>query len=254
LERLLSEGYDAIAVSVIDDAQKDILKRVAERAKLITLNSDDPDSRRLFYVGTNHYEVGKALGFKLTELLSKGDEVAVFISTLRKDSDLERFHGLRDVLGRYSIKIVEIREDDGDSEKARKNVERVLKAHPDIDLLAGLSAHEGAVIAAVLRDLHRQGQIQAVAVDDDEGTLRAIEQGSISYTVSQSPVEIGYVASKWVHELSTKPSKDLSFPKKNTSPLSATQVLRNGIWTNIELLDRGDLTEFKSERAERERE
>jgi ribose transport system substrate-binding protein len=229
------------------------LNRIAERTKLITFNSDIPQSRRLLYVGTNHYEVGKALGLRIAKLLPKGGKMAVFLGTLASDSDQERFNGMKDVVSRRRIEIVEQRADGGDLAKARSNVEETLKARDDIDVVAGLSSHNGPAIAAALTALHKKGKVKAVAFDEREGTLEAIRNGTIAATVVQEPFEIGYLTSKWLHELATKPKEAITdFPEKRTSPFNySRQVMRNGIWTKIELLDRGNLAEFERKRAEK---
>src|SRR5262245_51995063 len=70
LENLVSQGYDAIAVSVI--APKDqvgVLNRAAEKTRLITFDSDAAESKRLLYVGTINYEAGKTLGERILKLL-----------------------------------------------------------------------------------------------------------------------------------------------------------------------------------------
>ena len=59
LQNLASQGYDAIAVSVI--APKDqlrILNEVAAKTNLITFDSDADKSKRLLYIGTNNFEAG----------------------------------------------------------------------------------------------------------------------------------------------------------------------------------------------------
>ena len=56
LQNLASQGYDAIAVSVI--APKDqlrIINEVAEKTNLITFDSDADKSKRLLYIGTNNF-------------------------------------------------------------------------------------------------------------------------------------------------------------------------------------------------------
>src|SRR5207248_9455277 len=80
LENLVSQGYDAVAVSVI--APKDqiaVLNRVADKTKLITFDSDALDSKRLLYVGTINYEAGKRLGEQIVKLLPGGGKMAVFV-------------------------------------------------------------------------------------------------------------------------------------------------------------------------------
>ena len=55
LENLSSQGYDAIAVSAIAPSdQVPVLNQVAAKSKLITFDSDAPNSKRLLYIGTNN--------------------------------------------------------------------------------------------------------------------------------------------------------------------------------------------------------
>ena len=71
LQNLSSQGYDAIAVSVI--APKDqlrILNEVAAKTNLITFDSDADKSKRLLYIGTNNFAAGQALGERIVKLLA----------------------------------------------------------------------------------------------------------------------------------------------------------------------------------------
>ena len=82
LENLASQGYDAIAVSVVaPNDQVPVLNRVAEKTTLITFDSDAPQSKRLLYIGTNNYEAGKALGAQIVKLLPSGGKMAVFVGS-----------------------------------------------------------------------------------------------------------------------------------------------------------------------------
>src|SRR5206468_4150207 len=77
IENLVSQGYDAIAVSVI--APKDqvgVLNAAAAKTKVITFDSDAPDTNRLLYVGTINYEAGKRLGEEIVKLLPDGGKMA----------------------------------------------------------------------------------------------------------------------------------------------------------------------------------
>ena len=58
LENLVSQGYDAIAVSVIAPRdQLSTLNGAAQKTRLVTFDSDASESKRLLYVGTINYEV-----------------------------------------------------------------------------------------------------------------------------------------------------------------------------------------------------
>lgn len=240
LENLSSQGYDAIAVSAVaPNDQVPVLNRVAEKSKLITFDSDAPKSNRLLYIGTNNYEAGKALGARIVQLLPNGGKMAVFVGTLSADNAQARLNGIQDAIAGKNIEIVDKREDNTDRAKARSNVEDIINAHPDLKLVAGLWSYNGPAIAAAIEALGKKGKVLAAVFDEEEGTLSAIQNEIISATVVQKPFQFGYLASKWAHELATKPEA------------AAAQIPSNkSIDTGVDVIDKANVADFKAKLAE----
>ncbi|AUX45156.1 sugar ABC transporter substrate-binding protein [Sorangium cellulosum] len=240
LESLSSQGYDAIAVSAIaPNDQVPALNKAAERSKLITFDSDAPKSSRLLYIGTNNYEAGKALGAQIVKLLPSGGKMAVFVGMLSADNAKQRLQGIEDAIAGKNIEIVDKREDNTDRAKARSNVEDIINAHPDLKLVAGLWSYNGPAIAAAIEALGKKGKVLAAVFDEEEQTLMAIESGTISATVVQKPFQFGYLASKWAHELATKP--DVA-----TAQIPADRSIDTG----IEVIEKTNVADFKRKLAE----
>lgn len=240
LENLASQGYDAIAVSAIaPNDQVPVLNRVAEKTKLITFDSDAPKSNRLLYIGTNNYEAGKALGAQISKLLPNGGKMAVFVGTLSADNAQQRLKGIEDAIAGKNIEIVDKREDNTDRAKARSNVEDIVNAHADLKLVAGLWSYNGPAIAAALESLGKKGKVLAAVFDEEEGTLNAISGDIISATVVQKPYQFGYLSSKWMHELATKPEATLAV-------LPATKSIDTG----VDVIDKTNVADFKQKLAE----
>jgi ribose transport system substrate-binding protein len=188
LENLVSQGYDAIAVSVI--APKDqvqVLNRTAEKTRLITFDSDAAESKRLLYVGTINYEAGKKLGERIVQLLPGGGKMAVFVGFFSADNADQRLKGISDAIAGHGIEIVEKREDQTDRAKARSNVEDILNARPDVNLVCGLWSYNGPAIAAALEGTGKRSKVLAAVFDEEDGTLKGIKDGTISATVVQHP-------------------------------------------------------------------
>jgi ribose transport system substrate-binding protein len=205
LENLASQGYDAIAVSAVaPNDQVPVLNRVAATTPLITFDSDAPKSNRLLYIGTNNYEAGRALGAQIVKLLPSGGNMAVFVGSFSADNAAQRFKGIQDAIAGHNIEIVDRREDGTDRAKARSNVEDIVNAHRNLNLVAGLWSYNGPAIAAALESLGKKGKVIAAVFDEEAGTLDAIANGTIACTVVQKPFQFGYLSSKWVHELATK--------------------------------------------------
>jgi len=240
LENLVSQGYDAIAVSVI--APKDqvpVLDRAAAKTRLITFDSDAAASKRLLYVGTINYEAGKKLGERIVQLLPKGGKMAVFVGFFSADNAGQRLKGIEDAIAGHNIEIVEKREDQTDRAKARSNVEDILNARPDLALVCGLWSYNGPAIAAALEGTGKKGKVLAAVFDEEDGTLKAIHAGTIAATVVQHPYEMGYRSAKWMHQLATQ------------FETAKAAIPKDGIEnTGVEVLDKDTVAGFETRLAE----
>ena len=237
LQNLTSQGYDAIAVSVI--APKDqvrVLNDVADKTNLITFDSDAASSKRLLYIGTNNFSAGQALGERIVKLLPEGGKIAVFVGSLSADNAAQRLSGIEAAIKDHKIDIVDKREDNTDRAKARSNVEDIINAHKELNLVVGLWNYNGPAIAAAIEGLGKQGKIKAAVFDEDEATLDAIKSGVIDATVVQKPFQFGYLAAKWMHQLAT----DNAQAKKALPP--------NGVIdTGVTVIDKSNVEAFKAE-------
>jgi len=240
LENLTSQGYDAIAVSAIAPSdQVPVLDQVAAKSKLITFDSDAPKSKRLLYIGTNNYEAGKALGGEIVKMLPNGGKMAVFVGTLSADNAAQRLKGISDAIAGHKIEIVDKREDNTDRAKARSNVEDIINAHSDLNLVAGLWSYNGPAIASAIEALGKKGKVLAAVFDEEEGTLNAIASGVIKVTVVQKPFQFGYQSSKWMHELATRGDAAVQ-------AIPATHVIDTG----VEVISQANVAEFQRNLAE----
>lgn len=240
LQNLASQRYDGIAVSVVaPNDQIRVLNEVAKKTTLITHDSDADKSDRLLYIGTNNYQAGKALGERIVKLLPEGGKIAVFVGTFAADNAAQRLKGIEDATKDHKIEIVDKREDNTDRAKARSNVEDIINAHKDLNLVVGLWNYNGPAIAAAIEGLGKSGQILAAVFDEDEETLAAIAKGTIQATVVQKPFDFGYLGAKWIHELATQPEAT----RKKLPP-------GNVLDTGVDVLDKDNVEAFKTKLQE----
>lgn len=240
LQSLASQGYDSIAVSVVSPTdQVRILNEVGKKVNLLTHDSDAPKSDRLMYIGTVNFEAGKALGQRIVKLLPEGGKIAVFVGTLAADNAAERLRGIEAAIAGKKIEIVDKREDNTDRAKARSNVEDIINAHKDLNLVVGLYNYNGPAIAAAIEGLGKQGKILAAVFDEDGETLNAIERGTIQATAVQKPFMFGYLAAKWMNELATDKAAA-------TKKLPENQVVDTG----VDIIDKDNVAKFKADLAE----
>ena len=231
LEDLTSQGYNGIAISVIaPDAQVPQINRAATMTNVITHDSDAAKSNRLAYIGTNNYEAGKRLGQEIIKLLPTGGKVAVFVGMMSADNARQRYQGIKDAVAGKNIEVLQPKEDNKDPNAARTNVESVINSQPDVKLYVGLWSYNGPAIANAIEASGKKGKLLAAVFDEEEGTLKGIENGTIACTVVQKPYQFGYQSARLLHNLATQgeaalpkdPIIDTGVDVINNQPTAAT--------------------------------
>jgi ribose transport system substrate-binding protein len=204
LEQLVSQGYNGIAVSVVaPEDQVSNINAACAKTNVICVDSDSPKSARIEYVGTENYTAGKALGEAIVKLLPNGGKMAVFVGTLSADNARARLKGIEDAIAGHKIEIVAKKEDNTDQAKAQSNVEDVMNSTPDLNLVCGLWSYNGPAIASAIAGAHKEGKVLAAVFDQDAGTLKGIQDGSITLAVVQDPFAFGYECCKQLNDFAT---------------------------------------------------
>lgn len=193
LDDLLTRGVAGVSISAIDPANSnDILNRVASQAALFTTDSDAPDSDRLLYIGTDNVAAGVQAGELIKEALPDGGDIMLFVGTMGAANARERVEGIRAAIEGTKINIVDVRTDEVDFARAKRNVEDTLTTYPDIDALVGLWSYNTPQIVEAVRNAGKAGQVKVIGFDEDPVTLRGIADGIVDATVVQQPFEFGY--------------------------------------------------------------
>ena len=115
---------------------------------------------------------------------------------------IERRQGVEEVLkASPGLEILPVFLDGTDRAKAKKNVEDALARYPDLVLTIGLWSYNGPSLAGAIRASSRKVKPAIVAFDEDEETLKAVEDGLIYATIVQKPFEFGYQSMKLLKEI-----------------------------------------------------
>lgn len=202
LEDIQVQSFDGVAISPINpDAMTPILDKVAAKLPVVCHDSDASKSKRKTYVGTNNVEAGKAAGEAAKAALAAADigagKVALFVGRIDMQNSIERKQGVEETLGKLSgLEILPVFLDNTDRAKAKKNVEDALARYPDLVLAIGLWSYNGPCIAGAVRESTREKKPLIVAFDEEEETLKAVQDGLIYATIVQKPFEFGYQSMK----------------------------------------------------------
>lgn len=201
-----------ILVSVADSKliSPEIDAALATGIPVITVDSDAPESHRLYFIGTNNLEAGRLGGNRLAALLNGKGNVVFFSNPGQPNLD-ERLKGYKDVLASFpAIKIVDVFDIKGDPGTAMdKAREYLAETGPQkIDGMVCLESASGREVAEAVKRAHAEERV-LIAMDADEGTLELVKDGTIDSTISQKPFTMGFLGLKALDEVHHYPVSPL---------------------------------------------
>jgi ribose transport system substrate-binding protein len=197
MDDLVAAGAAGIMVSAVDPkTESDKLAKIASQTLLLTTDSDATKSNRVAYIGSSNVLAGNQVGEILKKALPNGGKCMAYVGLPGADNAKERIQGINDVIKGTKITIVDVRADDIDNARAKRNVEDTLTANPDVNCMLGIYSYNIPQIYQALKEAGALGKITVTGFDDDPVTLGGIREGTIVGTVVQQPFEWGYQGMK----------------------------------------------------------
>lgn len=242
LDQAIQKKATGILLDVTDaDLLKgSIDKAIAAGIPVVTIDSDAPASKRLFFIGTNNYQAGFAGGQRLSQELHGKGNVVVF--TMPDQPNLQdRLHGYKDALATTpNIKITRVVDIQGDPRIAFDTATQIIgKERDKVDAFVCLEAQSGKEVAGVLNSYQVTGKT-VIAMDTDQETLDGIQKGVIAATIGQKPYTMAFVGMQMLDNLyhHKPPSLDRDWAKDNFSPIPSF------VDTGSNLIDKNNLDAF----------
>ena len=197
MDDLVAAGTSAIMVSAVDPkTSTEALNRVAGQVPLFTTDSDAPASKRIAYIGSSNVELGKDAGGLMKKALPEGGKCIGFVGLPGADNARERIEGIKEAIKGSKVELVDVRGDDIDQTRAKRNVEDALAANPNIACMVGIYSYNTPRIYEVLKEAGQLSKIKIIGFDEDPITLGGVREGTIVGTVVQNPYEWGYQGMK----------------------------------------------------------
>ena len=216
----------------------DIDQAIGQGIPVITIDSDAPSSRRLFFIGTDNYKAGEMGGGLLAKELKDKGNVVIF--TIPEQSNLkDRLRGYQDALANHpGIKITEIVDIKGDPRIAFDKTMEIMKNPSKVDAFACLEAVACPEVADVL-DRNKAQKI-VVAMDTDPRTLEGIQKGKISATIGQKSYTMAYFGLKMLDDLyhNKITPLDANWAQDSFSPIPTF------VDTGVTLIDKSNVDSF----------
>jgi ribose transport system substrate-binding protein len=241
LDQAVQKKATGILLGVTDPVllKDSIDKAIAAGIPVVTMDSDAPSSKRLFFIGTNNYAAGVSGGMRLAQELHGKGNVVVF--TMPDQHNMQdRLRGYRDALEHEGIKITRVVDIQGDPRIAFDTTTQILGKEKDqVDAFVCLEAQSGKEVAGVLNSYHITGKV-VMAMDTDPETLDWIKKGGIAATISQKPYTMAFVGMQMLDNLyhHKPPSLDTDWSKDSFAPIPSF------VDTGSALIDKSNVDSF----------
>ena len=197
MDDLVAAGVAGIMVSAVDPkTMGDALNRVGGQVALFTTDSDAPNSKRIVYIGSSNTDAGKQAGQLMLKAMPNGGKCMGFVGLPGADNARERIDGVKETIKGSKIELVDVRADDIDQTRAKRNVEDTITARPEINCMVGFYSYNTPRIYEALKEAGKIGKVTIIGFDEDAITLGGVKEGTIVGTVVQQPYEWGYQGMK----------------------------------------------------------
>jgi ribose transport system substrate-binding protein len=246
-QQAVSQHPSGILVSVTEPQsfKGPIDAAISQGLPVICIDADDPESRRVLFIGTDNFRAGQDSGKRMGDLLGGQGRILIIALAGQLNTE-ERVRGVNEALKRYpGIKIAQTIDDKGDPRSANDAVSALLQKKEKIDGIIGLEASGGSGAAEALHRLDMTGKIKIVAFDKDPQTLEGIERGWITATVVQKPYVMAFYGVRFLDDLHHNAVHE--FKDWATAP---TAPLPTFVDTGTAVVDSSNLAAFRKALAE----
>ncbi|MFB5675637.1 substrate-binding domain-containing protein [Paenibacillus terreus] len=197
MEASIKADRDAIILAASDYMA---LAQVTDQAigiPVIGMDSEVASARPVAFVGANNYASGQLAAERLTALTGPEADIGIvnFVKGARNAD--QRIEGLMDYLARFpGISIVETAYCGSDQELAYRQAAAMLKRHPELDAIVGLSGEAGLGAGRAVREAGLVSKVKIVTFDSPPAVMEMLQEGTVQATVIQNPFSNGYLAVK----------------------------------------------------------
>jgi ribose transport system substrate-binding protein len=242
LDEFRASGVDGISISPREsEPLTPVIDEMVDAGVLVLcMDSDAPKSKRLAYIGTNNYEAGKVAGEAAGKVFgSSGAKLIGFVGDRGAENAKERIEGFEEAAKAYNLTLADVREDDADPAKARRNAEDVIQAFPDVNGFLGIWSYDAPAITQAVLAAKKQDKIKVVSFDAEPQTLVHLQKGEIQATVVQKPYLFGYLSVQLIYAMKVLGVDQVEavLPEKGVIDTGVTVVTPDNVGEFMKYLD-----------------
>ncbi len=229
-DRMISVKVDGIIIQGVEGAEFSelVFKGTERHIPIITIDTDVKDSVRKAYVGTDNFYAGQLVGEAMIKNTVGKQFVGIVTGRYDSINQQERMAGFEEAIKLVErIQIVGSQESNITQIGAAQATYTLLKEHPSITALVGLSALDGLGIVEGLNEIAPFKDVYITAFDVLPRTLSLIRNGEIDVTIAQYPKEMGYEAMKLMMKLQKQ------------------DILDNEVYTRTQIVEKQDVDRLR---------
>jgi len=201
VEQLIGTKPAGLIIGSYDPSMTQAINKATEAGiPVVTFDSDAPDSKRLTYVGPDHYAIGWEYGKYMANLLNGKGKVGI-LTVLSQTNLMRRVQGVQDYFAQNApdIEVVAVEDNGGDDQVTADKTKTIIQANPDINGIVVVNA-TGSGVATALKELDKVGQVKVITSDVSDPILQGIMDGAIDTTSYVNIYLEGYNSLKLLYD------------------------------------------------------
>ena len=196
IRQAVADGADAIVFSAISYTENAaaIDEAVAAGVRVVVIDSDVDSKGVSVRIGTDNIAAGRMSGEAALKTAQKKIVVGIVNAYAETQNCREREQGFREVLlGDCRVKGIYAVNVSTDALEARLAAEKLLREHPEINVLIGFNEPLAVGVAQAVDSLGLTGQVHAVSCDSNVNCIELLQTGAVAALVVQNSYAMGYL-------------------------------------------------------------
>jgi simple sugar transport system substrate-binding protein len=195
VRQALADGYDGIAVNLIDANAFDevVADAIAKGVPVVAFNVDDSASpnARLASVNQRLYEAGRSVGEHALTNVPEGAHVLMTKHDEGVSALEDRLRGIQDVLKKKNVTWTTV-VTGNDAQAGVDAIAKALHDHPDIRIIFGSGQSDTEAAGRAIEAHFANQGYWAAGFDLSPKTLQLVQDGHIRFTIDQQPYVQGF--------------------------------------------------------------
>jgi ribose transport system substrate-binding protein len=194
-EQVVAQKPTGIALTCMNPEPfiEPINKAIEQGIKVVTFDTDSPDSNAPTFVSTDNVDAGRVAARYLAKAMGEKGKVAVVVRPAQLNVWVRYLGFKEEVEAKFpDMEIVQVIEGQGDETQAASDVAAMLQAKPDINAIFVTSGIEAIGAATAVREAGKD--IRILAFDTPAALLDMISNGEVWATAVQNTYLMGYFA------------------------------------------------------------